>query len=67
MIQRRPAQSEAEAAHIDLMRVTQILCAMSHALFRLEDRLADLTALAQQRNDLMRRKERMSNDRQSDD
>jgi len=63
MIQGRPAHSEAEARISD-ERLAQLLCAMAHALFRIEDRLDDLTALAQQHNDLIR-KERMPNE--SDD
>jgi hypothetical protein len=60
MIQGRPAHSEAQA-HISDERLAQLLCAMAHALFRIEDRLDDLTTLAQQRNDLIR-EERVSNE-----
>jgi hypothetical protein len=58
MIQGRPTHSEA---HISDERLAQLLCAMAHSMFRIEDRLDDLTTLAQQRNDLIR-KERVSNE-----
>ena len=59
--EKRPAETgrtEMMLGNYSQARVLQLLCVIAQSQNRIESRLDDLTALAQQRNDLLRKERR---------